>query len=170
MELRLHYLGIFSALGICLKSFARSGLRQSRIGLCDWRPTAKPGGPKWYHSRLIIHRSLARKRDLCNKKLSSKTVFQRCVGKGGDLRMGKRIVLLSGTTLFALMLTFAGCGKREEPAPPPPPPPAPAPAAPAPAEPPAPSGEMKAPADQPSGGAPMEKMPMEKKDEGTKTK
>ena len=26
--------------------------------------------------------------------------------------MGKRIVLLSGTTLFALMLTFAGCGKR----------------------------------------------------------
>lgn len=61
------------------------------------------------------------------------------------------------------MLTFAGCGKREEPAPPPPPPPAPAPApaAPAPA---APSGEMKAPADQPGGA------PMEKKDEGTKTK
>jgi hypothetical protein len=79
--------------------------------------------------------------------------------------MGKRIILLSGTTLFALMLTFAGCGKKEEPAPPPPPPPAPAPAAPAPAEPAAPSGEMKAPADQPSGGAPMEK-----KDEGTKTK
>ena len=26
--------------------------------------------------------------------------------------MGKRIVLLSGTTLFALMLTFAGCGKK----------------------------------------------------------
>jgi hypothetical protein len=73
--------------------------------------------------------------------------------------MGKRIVLLSGTTLFALILTFAGCDKKEEPAPPPPPP---APAAPAPA---APSGEMKAPADQPSGGAPMEK-----KDEGTKTK
>jgi hypothetical protein len=76
--------------------------------------------------------------------------------------MGKRIVLWSGTTLFALMLTFAGCGKKEEPPPPPPPPPAPAPAEPAPA---APSGEMKAPADQPSGGAPMEK-----KDEGTKTK
>lgn len=76
--------------------------------------------------------------------------------------MRKRIVLLSGTTLFALMLTFAGCGKKEEPAPPPPPP-APAPAAPA--EPAAPSGEMKAPADQPSGGAPMEK-----KDEETKTK
>lgn len=75
--------------------------------------------------------------------------------------MGKRIVLLSGTTLFALMLTFAGCGKTEEPAPPPPPPPA----APAPAEPAAPSGEMKAPADKPSEGAPMEK-----KDEGTKTK
>ncbi len=106
---------------------------------------------------------LARTRDLCNKKLSSKTFFQRCVGKGGELRMRKRIVLLSGTTLFALMLTFAGCGKKEEPAPPPPPPPAPAPAAPA--EPAAPSGEMKAPADQPSGGAPMEK-----KDEETKTK
>jgi hypothetical protein len=74
--------------------------------------------------------------------------------------MGKRIVLLSGTTLFALMLTFAGCGKKEEP-PPPPPPPA---AAPAPAEPAAPSGEMKA--EKPSEGAPME----EKKDEGTKTK
>ena len=29
--------------------------------------------------------------------------------------MRKRIVLLSGTTLFALMLTFAGCGKKEEP-------------------------------------------------------
>jgi hypothetical protein len=108
---------------------------------------------------------LARKRDLCNKNYLSKTVFQRCVGKGGEFRMGKRIVLLSGTTLFALMLTFAGCGKKEEPAPPPPPPPAAAPAAPAPAEPAAPSGEMKAPADQPSGGAPMEK-----KDEGTKTK
>ena len=77
--------------------------------------------------------------------------------------MGKRIVLFSATTLFALMLTFAGCGKKEEPAPPPPPPP-PAPAAPAPAAP-APGGEMKAPADQPPGGAPMEK-----KDEGTKTK
>jgi hypothetical protein len=99
---------------------------------------------------------------LCNKKLSSKTAFQRCVGKGGELRMGKRFVLLSGTTLLALMLTFTGCGKKEEPAPPPPPPPAAAPAAPA--EPPAPSGEMKAPADQPGGA------PMEKKDEGTKTK
>src|SRR5262245_26168814 len=102
---------------------------------------------------------------MCNKKLSSNTIFQRCVGKEVNLGMGKRFVLLSGTTLLALMLTFNGCGKKEEPAPPPPPPPAPAPAAPAPAEPPAPSGEMKAPADQPSGG-----MPMEKKDEETKTK
>jgi hypothetical protein len=105
---------------------------------------------------------LESEKNLCNKKLSSKNGFPRRVGKGGEFRMGKRIVLLSGTTLFALMLTFAGCGKKEEPAPPPPPPPAPAPAEPAPA---APSGEMKAPADQPSGG-----MPMEKKDEGTKTK
>ena len=84
--------------------------------------------------------------------------------KGGEFRMGKRIVLLSGTALFALTLMFAGCGKKEEPAPPPPPPPAPAPSAPAP-EPAAPGGETKAPADQPSPGAPMEK-----KDEGTKTK
>jgi hypothetical protein len=99
--------------------------------------------------------------DLCNKIIAKR--FSESFGKGGELRMGKRIALF-GTTLFALMLTFAGCGKKEEPAPPPPPP-APAPAAPAPAEPPAPSGEMKAPADQPSGGAPMEK-----KDEGTKTK
>jgi hypothetical protein len=76
--------------------------------------------------------------------------------------MGKRIVLLSGTTLFALMLTFAGCGRKEEPTPPPPPPPPPAPTAPAPA--PAPGGEMKAPAEPPAGA------PMEKKDEGTKTK
>ena len=78
--------------------------------------------------------------------------------------MGKRIGSLSAIALFAFTLTFAGCGKKEE-APPPPPPPAPAPAAPAPAEPAAPSGDMKAPADQPSGGAPMEK-----KDEGAKTK
>jgi hypothetical protein len=77
--------------------------------------------------------------------------------------MGKRIVLLSGTTLFALTLMFAGCGKKEEPAPPPPPPPAPAPAAPAPDTAP-PAGETKGPADQPSAA------PMEKKDEGTKTK
>ena len=66
--------------------------------------------------------------------------------------MGKKIVVLSGVTLFALTLASAGCGKKEEPAPPPPPPPAPAPAAPAPAEPAAPSGEMKTPADQPSTG------------------
>jgi hypothetical protein len=77
--------------------------------------------------------------------------------------MRKRIVLLSGTTLFALTLMFAGCGKKEEPAPPPPPPPAPAPAAPATPEPMPPGGETKAPADQPGGA-------MEKKDEGTKTK
>jgi len=66
--------------------------------------------------------------------------------------MGKKIIFLSGMTLFALTLTFAGCSKKEEPAPPPPPP-APAPAAPAPSEPAATSGDMKAP----DAGAPMEK-------------
>ena len=85
-------------------------------------------------------------------------------GKGGELRMGKKIMLLSGTALFAFTLTFAGCSKKEEP-PPPPPPPAPAPAAPAPSDQSAtPSGDQKA-GDQSSGGAPMEK-----KDDGSKTK
>jgi len=74
--------------------------------------------------------------------------------------MGKRIVLASGASVFALTLVLAGCGKKEEPAPPPPPP---APAAPA--EPAAPSGEMKAPEEKPAG-----ETPMEKKDEETKTK
>ncbi len=81
--------------------------------------------------------------------------------------MGKKIVLLSSVTLFALTLTFAGCGKKEEPAPPPPPP---APAAPAPAESAAPAGGDQKPAD--TGAAMPEKAPdkpMEKKDEG-KTK
>lgn len=77
--------------------------------------------------------------------------------------MGKKIILLSGTTLFALTLTLAGCGKKEEPAPPPPPPPAapaPTPEAAAPA-----GGEMKAGEAAPGGA---EKAP-EKKEEG-KTK
>lgn len=89
---------------------------------------------------------------------------KKCDRKGGELRMGKKFILLSGTTLFALTLTFAGCGKKEEPAPPPPPPPA----APAPApEPAAPAGgEMKAGDQAAPGGA--EKAP-EKKEEG-KTK
>jgi hypothetical protein len=67
--------------------------------------------------------------------------------------MGKKIIYLSGITLFALTLTL-GCSKKEEPAPPPPPPPAPAPAAPAPEPAPMTTGDMKAPADT---GAPMEK-------------
>ena len=76
--------------------------------------------------------------------------------------MGKKLILLSGTTLFALTLMFAGCGKKEEPAPPPPPPPAaPAPEAAAPA-----GGEMKAGDQAAPAGA--EKAP-EKKEEG-KTK
>jgi len=76
--------------------------------------------------------------------------------------MRKKIILLSGTTLFALTLTFAGCGKKEEPAPPPPPPPAapaPAPEAAAPA-----GGEMKA-GDQaaPAGAGKMPEKMEEKK-------
>jgi hypothetical protein len=64
--------------------------------------------------------------------------------------MRKRMVLLSVTTLFAFTLTFAGCGKEEQPAPPPPPPA---------------GGEQKAPAEQPGGA-----MQPEKKEEKAKTK
>ena len=78
--------------------------------------------------------------------------------------MGTKIISLSGITLFALTLTFAGCGKKEEPPPPPPPAPAPAEPAPAPAAP--AGGEQKA--GEPAKDAPMEKG-MEKKEEG-KTK
>ena len=38
--------------------------------------------------------------------------------------MKNRIVLIWGVSLFAVTLTFAGCGKKDEPAPPPPPAPA----------------------------------------------
>ena len=69
-----------------------------------------------------------------------------CDGKGGELRMGKKILFLWGMALFVLTLNFAGCSKKEEPAPPPPPPPpAPAPVTPAPSEPAVTTGEMKAP-------------------------
>jgi hypothetical protein len=84
--------------------------------------------------------------------------------------MGKRMFVLSGIYLFALTLTFAGCGKKEEPAPPPPPPApapsAPAPSAPAPTEPAAPPAGEQKPAD---GGAAKPEKEMEKKEEG-KTK
>ncbi len=82
--------------------------------------------------------------------------------------MGRKIFSLSLITLFASTLTFAGCGKKEEPPPPPPPAPAPAPAEPVPApEPAAPAGgDQKA--GEPAKDAPMEKG-MEKKEEG-KTK
>jgi hypothetical protein len=108
-----------------------------------------------------VENPLATRSNLCDIKILAKTISQTCDGKGGELRMGKKIMLLSGTALFAFTLTFAGCSKKEEP--PPPPPPAPAPAAPEPA-PAAPSGDMKA-GDQSSGGAPMEK-----KDDSSKTK
>ena len=83
-----------------------------------------------------------------------------CDGKGGETRMGKKLVSLSAITLFAFTVTFIGCGKKEEPAPPPPPP-APAPAAPAPE--PAPAGDQKA--SEPAKDA----APAEKKEEA-KTK
>ena len=73
--------------------------------------------------------------DICDKKSLTDDALYTCDGKGGELRMGKKLVSLSAITLFAFTLTFVGCGKKEEPAPPPPPP---APAAPAePAAPPA---------------------------------
>ena len=79
--------------------------------------------------------------------------------------MGKKFVLLSAT-LLAFTLTFAGCGKKEEPAPPPPPPAPAEPAAPAtpPAEPAAPAGDQKA-------AEPMkDAAPMPEKKEESKTK
>ena len=81
--------------------------------------------------------------------------------------MGKKFALLSGITLFAWTLTFAGCGKKEEPAPPPPPPAEPAAPAPEAA---APAGEEKK-AEEPAkdAGAGMEKG-MESKQEEGKTK
>jgi hypothetical protein len=74
--------------------------------------------------------------------------------------MGKKFVSLSAITLFALALTFVGCGKKEEPAPPPPPPPAPA----APAEP----APPVTPSEPAKDAAPMDK-PADKTEEG-KTK
>jgi hypothetical protein len=63
--------------------------------------------------------------------INSSRFVKMCDGKGGESKMGKKFVLLSAITLFAFTLTFAGCGKKEEPAPPPPPPAAPAEPAPA---------------------------------------
>lgn len=105
--------------------------------------------------RARFHRvkSLASSSDLCNKNYLV-TFIDVCDGKGGEIMIGKKVVLLSGISLFTLTLAFAGCGKKEEPAPPPPPPPpavepapAPAPAEPAPATPTpgAPAGGEKAP-------------------------
>jgi hypothetical protein len=106
--------------------------------------------------------------DLCDiNALTKSNMMRRVTGKEVNLRMGKKITLLSGIMLFALTLTFAGCGKKEEPAPPPPPPAesaAPAAEATAPA-----GGEQKA--EEPKKDEGMEKKDegMEKKDEG-KTK
>jgi hypothetical protein len=102
--------------------------------------------------------------DMCDKKSLTNDALYKCDGKGGELRMGKKLVSLSAITLFALTLTFVGCGKKEEPAPPPPPP---APAAPAePAAPPA--GDQKA-AEPMKDAAPAPDKAPEKKDEA-KTK
>lgn len=84
-----------------------------------------------------------------------------CDGKGGESRMGKKLVSLSAITLFAFTLTFIGCGKKEEPAPPPPPP---APAAPAPE--PAPAGDQKA--SEPMKDAAPEKAAEKKEEAKTK--
>jgi len=114
--------------------------------------------------------SLASQLELCNNHGTAKIGFPvMCEGKGGELIMGKKFVLLSGISLFALTLTLAGCGKKEEPAPPPPPP-APAQEAPAPAEPAAPAGEAAAPTggEQKAGEQPAAEP--EKKEEGAKTK
>ena len=95
-------------------------------------------------------KSLASRTELCNKICLVKRFL--CDGKGGELMIGKKIILMSGISLFTLTLAIAGCGKKEEPAPPPPPPPpaaepapAPAPAEPAPATP-TPGGDAGAPA------------------------
>jgi hypothetical protein len=102
--------------------------------------------------------------DMCDKKPLTDDTLYTCDGKGGELRMGKKLVSLSAITLFAFTLTFVGCGKKEEPAPPPPPP---APAAPAePAAPPA--GDQKA-AEPMKDAAPAPDKAPEKKDEA-KTK
>jgi hypothetical protein len=97
-------------------------------------------------------KSLASGTELCNKNCLDKTFLLMCDAKGGELMIGKKIVLISGISLFTLTLAIAGCGKKEEPAPPPPPPPpatepapAPAPAEPAPATP-TPGGDAGAPA------------------------
>lgn len=73
--------------------------------------------------------------------------------------MGKKLISLSAVMLFALTLTFVGCGEKEEPAPPPPPPPA------APAEPAPPA----TPSEPSKDAAPMPEKAEEKKDEA-KTK
>lgn len=88
-----------------------------------------------------------------------------CDGKGGELKMGKKIVLLSSVTLFALTLTLAGCSKKEETVVNPPPPPAPA--APAPA---GPEGQSGPAGPEGKAGAPGADAPVEKKAEEGKTK
>ena len=86
-------------------------------------------------------------------------------GKIFPISKGKKIIFLSGITLFALTLTFAGCSKKEEPAPPPPPP---APAAPAPEPAAPPAGDQKA-AEPMKDAAPAPDKAPEKKDDA-KTK
>jgi hypothetical protein len=103
--------------------------------------------------------------DMCDIKFNHYNLNEMCDGKGGEPRMGKKLVYLSGVTLFALTVTFAGCGKKEEPAPPPPPPPAPAPAEPTPPPPPAP--DAAAPSGE-KAGEPAKDGAMEKKAEKTK--
>jgi hypothetical protein len=103
---------------------------------------------------------------MCDITPNHDDLVEMCDGKGGEPRMGKKVLYLSGVTLFALTVSLAGCGKKEEPAPPPPPPPAPAPAEPTP-PPPAPDTGAATSSDKASEPAKDGAM-MEKKEEKTK--
>ena len=77
---------------------------------------------------------------LCNRSCLASTLLS--CAKGGEFRMGKKLVLWSGVALFVWNLALTGCEQKQEP---PPPPPAPAPAAPGPAGPAGQEGAAGAP-------------------------
>src|SRR4051812_43449078 len=61
-----------------------------------------------------------------NQRSGQRLCCRMCYKKGGESRMGSKLVSLSAITFFALGLTFAGCSKKEETVVSPPPAPAPA--------------------------------------------